>query len=102
MNKGAVSTLISAAIFFVVIYMFKDQLKAAVSGNALGNTLRGIPVLGARTSAGPAVVNIPFAWTSATGDQFPDSALPPGYHRNSTGGVTADPDPNGIGGGFAT
>jgi hypothetical protein len=101
MNRNAVSTLLSLAIVFVVFYMFKDKLKAVISGNLVGNSIRGFPALGVPT-APSATVNVPFALTAATGDQFPNSALPPGYYRNSTGGVSAYPDPSGIGGGFAT
>jgi len=99
MNKNAVSSLLALGIFVVVFYMFKTPLMALFSGNTVGNTIRGYPALGVPTALGP-VVPVNFALTAATGDQY--STPPPGYVRNSTGGLTAVPDSNGIGGGFAT
>jgi hypothetical protein len=61
MNKNAVSTLLSVGIFVVVLYMFKDQLKAVFSGNTVGNSTRGLAALGARTAlaAAPDLVRTP-------------------------------------------
>jgi hypothetical protein len=66
MNKNAVSTLLSLGILIVVIYMFKDQLKAVISGNTVGNSIRGLAVLGA-----PTALTAPAGVIKATnGDEF--------------------------------
>jgi hypothetical protein len=96
MSRSA-SSLLSLLIFGVLVYAFRNQLKTLFSGaGAFGSSLRGSLGYGVPTQ--PVPVN--FALTSATGDQY--STPPPGYVRNSTGGISALPDPNGIGGGFAT
>lgn len=50
MRRDGVSTILALLILGAVAYLFKDQLKAIVSGNRVGNTTRGLAVLGAPTA----------------------------------------------------
>lgn len=95
-------TVLSLGIVALLFYLFRAQISSAfasvIPGAPVISSFAGSPTYGYAAGTNPVAVN--FALTAATGDQYPTP--PPGYARNSTGGITALPDPNGIGGGFAT
>jgi hypothetical protein len=88
MRRDSVSTLVSLLILGVVAYMFRGQLSSIFSGLKVGGSTKGA------SPASPTAPGVAF---------YP---IAPGQTEvgtvNSTGGFTAAPDPNGIGGGFAT